>query len=115
MTDGFGGGLRRELGTPVVGATVPDVSLSSQQLRDLVCAQAAVAAEFELPAVLRRVVQTARELVHARYAALGMTGDDGVFDEFVYAGLDPATVERIGHPPRRPRAADRQRGAGPAG
>lgn len=101
MADGFGDGLRPEPhDAPVVAATAPpEAPLSSVRLRDLLRAQSAVAAESELPSVLRRVVHASRELVHARYAALGLTGDDGVFDEFVYAGVDPATVERIGHPP----------------
>lgn len=75
------------------------VSLGPQRLQALLRANSAVAAEFDLPAVLRRVVVVAGELVDARYAALGVIGKDGVFDEFVHTGMDPTTIERIGHPP----------------
>lgn len=83
-----------------LGDASPEVLVSSEQLRELVCARSAVAAEPELPAVLRGVVRTSRELVHARSAAPGSTGDDVAFDEFAHAGLGPTTIERIGQPPQ---------------
>jgi GAF domain-containing protein len=95
MSDGFGQG--HPLDPPEFGPAA--VSLGPQRLQALLRAGAAVAAECDLPAVLRRVVAVARELVDARYAALGVIGSDGVFDEFVHTGMDPSTIERIGHAP----------------
>jgi diguanylate cyclase (GGDEF)-like protein/PAS domain S-box-containing protein len=63
-------------------------------------AAATASAELNLPAVLRAVVDSARDLLGARYAALGVLGYDGRLEEFVHSGMDEATVERIGNLPR---------------
>ena len=49
--------------------------------------------------MLQRIVETARELVDAQYGALGVIGEAGALAEFVHAGIDPATVDAIGHLP----------------
>jgi signal transduction histidine kinase len=60
----------------------------------------AVTSDHDLETVLRRVVEAARSLVGARYAALGVLSDDGVgLSAFVHTGLDDATVARIGRLP----------------
>jgi len=43
----------------------------------LLRANALVAGELSVPVVLRQIVEAARELVGARYAALGVLGRDG--------------------------------------
>jgi GAF domain-containing protein len=92
MADGFGDGLRSR--------TDPnEPSPSATQLCDLLRAQSAVAAEVELPALLRCVVLAARELAGARDAMLEVCGEDGGFADFVHTGLEPGAAERIGHPP----------------
>lgn len=96
MADGFGDS-RPRTGISDSGETAsPEKFLSAEQLRRLLRAQSAVVTELELPAVLRRVVVAARELAGARYAALGMIGDDGAFTEFVHSGTDAGTIERMG-------------------
>jgi signal transduction histidine kinase len=65
------------------------------RLRGLLRANAAVTSDLSLPVVLRHLVTAARELVDARYAALGVIGTDGTLAELVHSGLDPATVERV--------------------
>lgn len=50
------------------------------------------------PAVLRHIVEAARDLIGARYAALGVVRE-GRLVEFIHAGMDAATVGRIGHLP----------------
>ncbi|MBN9620049.1 MAG: GAF domain-containing protein, partial [Actinobacteria bacterium] len=70
------------------------------RLRALLRATAAVADDLSLPVVLQRVVAAARELVDARYAALGVIGRNGELEQFVHAGMDAATVERVGPLPR---------------
>src|SRR3970040_467248 len=56
--------------------------------------------EHSLPAVLQRIVDAARDVVGARYAALGVLRDDGDgLREFVTSGVTPAEPSRIGAPP----------------
>jgi signal transduction histidine kinase len=50
--------------------------------------------------VLRRIVEAARELVGARYAALGVIAPDGHLAEFIHAGMPADAVDRIGHLPQ---------------
>jgi signal transduction histidine kinase len=77
-----------------------DVLAAQGRLRGLLRANTAVAAELSLPVVLRRIVGVARELLGARYAALGVIGRDGQLEQFVHAGMDTGVVARIGELPR---------------
>jgi signal transduction histidine kinase len=77
-----------------------DVLAAQGRLRGLLRANAAVAADLSLPVVLRRIVAVARDLVGARYAALGVIGRDGLLEQFVHEGMDDDLVERIGELPR---------------
>jgi signal transduction histidine kinase len=77
-----------------------DVLAAQGRLRGLLRANAAVAAELSLPVVLRRIVDVARELLGARYAALGVIGRDGQLEQFVHAGMDRGLVAQIGELPR---------------
>ena len=58
-----------------------------------------VAADLSLPVVLRTIVESAVELVGARYGALGVIGEDRTLVEFITVGADPDTVRQIGAPP----------------
>ncbi|MET8764975.1 GAF domain-containing sensor histidine kinase [Lentzea sp. NPDC004782] len=58
-----------------------------------------VASHVELPVVLRHIVDAAKDLVDARYAALGVLGPDKVVQEFVHSGADDDAALEIGHPP----------------
>ncbi|HEU5421979.1 MAG TPA: ATP-binding protein, partial [Nitrolancea sp.] len=60
----------------------------------------AVTSALELDTVLRRIVDLARELAGARYAALGVPGHDGRLQAFVTSGIDEAEAAAIGPPPR---------------
>jgi signal transduction histidine kinase len=66
----------------------------------LFSAVVAVAAGLELGATLRRIVQSAVDLVDASYGALGVLGPEGALTEFVHVGIDQATQARIGDLPR---------------
>ncbi|MBN9101047.1 MAG: GAF domain-containing protein [Pseudonocardia sp.] len=70
------------------------------RLRGLLQATQLIGADLGLPVVLRRVVQAARELIGARYAALGVIAADGHLAEFIHTGMDAGQVERIGHLPQ---------------
>jgi signal transduction histidine kinase len=69
------------------------------RLRGLVRATQAIAADLDLPHLLQRIVEEARTLIGARYAALGVLGDDHTLTQFVHTGMAPDTVERIGQLP----------------
>ena len=76
-----------------------EVLRTQGRLRGLLRATEAIAGNLDLATLLQRIVEEARELIGARYAALGVIGADGGLVEFVHAGMDRQTVERIGHLP----------------
>ena len=60
-----------------------------------------VLSELDLEVVLRRVLEAARELSGARYAALGVTDDSRAeLERFITLGVDENDRERIGDLPR---------------
>jgi signal transduction histidine kinase len=75
--------------------------LSAQhRLQRLLDANRTIVSELSLPAVLRQIVQSARETAGAQYAALGVIGSDGLLEEFIHVGMDDATVATIGDLPK---------------
>lgn len=70
------------------------------RLDGLVEAMLVVTSGLELDATLRRIVDTAIQLVDARYGALGVRGDGHELVEFVYQGIDDETRALIGHLPQ---------------
>ena len=72
-----------------------DVLATQGRLRGLLRANALIAGELSLPVVLRQIVAAARDLVGARYAALGVLGRDGELEQFVHAGMDEELVAGI--------------------
>src|SRR6266540_2736538 len=75
-----------------------DVQDTQDRLRGLLRAYLAVARADDLDTVLRHIVEAARELVNAGYAALGVVGG-GRLARFVHTGMDPDVVTRVGHLP----------------
>lgn len=69
------------------------------RLRGLLRASQEVAGDLALPTLLCRIVEAGRELLGARYAALGVIGTDGQLAEFVHVGMDDETVARVGRLP----------------
>jgi signal transduction histidine kinase len=76
-----------------------EVMATQGRLRGLLRASQMVTRDLTLPAVLRRIVEAARDLVGARYAALGVISPLGGLAEFVHSGMAEDAVERIGHLP----------------
>ncbi len=70
------------------------------RLRGLLHANQMIVGHLALPVVLRRIAEAARELIGARYAALGVIAPDGYLSEFIHVGMEPGTVERIGRLPQ---------------
>ncbi len=78
--------------------TQPDRHL--QMVDALSRAVAAVTSELSLPRTLQAIVDIARELAEARYAALGVPNDDGTLKAFITSGMEATTAAAIGHEPR---------------
>ena len=55
-----------------------------------------VASDLSLPAVLRRIAESATELVGARYGALGVLGPERTLTEFITVGIDAEEHAAIG-------------------
>jgi signal transduction histidine kinase len=73
----------------------------SDRLRQLLDVGRSLTAELDIDVLLERVLQTARELCGARYAALGVLDDERrALAQFLTAGEEPAVHEAIGHLPR---------------
>ena len=77
-----------------------DVLATQGRLRGLLRANALLAGELSLPLVLQQIVGAARDLLGARYAALGVLGPDGELEQFVHVGLDDELVAKIGELPK---------------
>ncbi len=73
---------------------------SEVRLQMLVEANRAIVAELSLDGLLRRVVESAREIVGAQFAALGVVGADGSLEQFIHCGMDAGTVATIGELPK---------------
>jgi len=75
-------------------------SHAQRQTAALVEAGLALASELDLDALLQRIADLAREVVGARYGAVGVVGEDGLLLRFVYSGIDAETAELIGDLPQ---------------
>ena len=76
-----------------------DVVAARDRLRGLLRANRLIIGDLALPVVLRRIAEAARDLVQARYTALGVLGPDGGLEQFIHVGVDEDRVARIGHLP----------------
>ena len=72
---------------------------SGRRTAGLVEAGLALASELDIDALLQRIADLAREVVGARYGAVGVVGDDGLLLRFVYSGIDQDTADLIGDLP----------------
>jgi signal transduction histidine kinase len=81
--------------------TVKGVESYLAELRRVSQAVLAVSRQLCTRDALRVIVGSARTLVHARYAALGVPDDHGSFGEFVVAGISAARQRAIGPLPRQ--------------
>ncbi|MCW2720913.1 GAF domain-containing protein [Pseudonocardia sp.] len=73
---------------------------SQGRLRGLLRANQMINGDLALPFLLRHIVDAARKLVGARYAALGVNARTGGLAQFVHAGMSSDTVEGIGELPQ---------------
>jgi signal transduction histidine kinase len=76
-------------------------ALGQAELSRLLDVGRALVSELDLEAVLRQVLETARDLTSARYAALGILDEDKrELERFLTVGLDDETRRSIGPLPR---------------
>jgi len=69
---------------------------SRERMAGLLEAVVAVAEDLSLDAVLERVVQSACRLLHARYGAVGVIGENHSLSHFISVGIDGELARRIG-------------------
>src|SRR2546429_7974756 len=80
---------------------IGEVSRVRERFERLLRAGVEIFSERSLESVLQRVVDVAREVVGARYAALGVLSPDGAsLVQFVTSGISQVERERIGDLPR---------------
>lgn len=58
-----------------------------------------ITSELSLPVVLERIVNIARDLVGARYAALAVPALHGGLEQFLVSGMDAQEMEQVAHLP----------------
>ncbi len=75
--------------------------LDEHRLRRLIDVGRGLVAQLDLEGVLKQVVEVARELTGARYAALGILDEDRrELERFIYVGIDEEARAQIGDLPR---------------
>ena len=55
--------------------------------------------DVSLETLLERIASVACEQAQARYAALGVLGNDGKLKQFISVGMTQTEIRRIPHPP----------------
>jgi signal transduction histidine kinase len=83
------------------GGTESDVQLDEARLRRLLEVGRSLVSDLDHESVLQAVLEAARDLTSARYAALGVLNDRGDgLERFLTLGIDGAVRARIGDLPR---------------
>ena len=75
------------------------VLAARDQMRGLLEAVVAISSGLDLETTLRRIVETAVQLVDATYGALGVIGDGKRLAEFIPVGLTEEEIDAIDHWP----------------
>ncbi|MDX1600435.1 MAG: GAF domain-containing protein, partial [Anaerolineales bacterium] len=78
----------------------PAARPGAQTLRALNEAALAISRNLDLDSTLQQIVESARELLSARYAALGVFNSDDELETFIHAGLSDEKVAEIGELPQ---------------
>jgi signal transduction histidine kinase len=92
-------GLRLDELLGEVQDRLAEIARTRDRMQGLLDAVLAVGTGLELEGTLRRIIQTAVELVGARYGAVGVLGEDSDLSQFVYVGIDHETRSKMGHLP----------------
>jgi len=76
-----------------------DMMTSQARMRDLIRINHELTSNLDLPTVLRRIVEIGKELLNARYAAMGVIGDERRLEQFIHVGMEQQIVDQIDHLP----------------
>jgi two-component system, NarL family, sensor histidine kinase DevS len=83
-----------------IGAESERVRATADRLWALIEAGVFLSEELDLQAVLARVVETAKDVIGSRYAALGVLDEHGTgLSDFIFRGLSEDHRQKIGHLP----------------
>jgi GAF domain-containing protein len=100
------------------GESGPGPKLTDRELKRLLDVGRALVSNLDVESVLMQVLETARELTEAQYAALGILDEPRQeLERFLYMGIDEETRRVIGPLPRgagRARRVDPRPAAAPA-
>ncbi len=88
-----------ELPDPAPAEPAPS-TIDAAALAAVDAAARAISSVFGVDEVLQLIVDRIRDLVDARYAALGIVGRDGRIERFITAGMDAETRAAIGDLPQ---------------
>lgn len=80
--------------------TLSPLGIRNRQLAALNQAAIAIAGELSLDKVLQQIVDAARELAQAQYAAIGVPNAAGYMETFIQSGLTADQASHIAHPPQ---------------
>src|SRR5215472_9045713 len=80
-------------------ARLQAVLSTRDMMNGLLEAVVAIGSDLDLETMLHRIVEAAARLADARYAALGVLGEDARLAEFVPEGLDRREISAIAHWP----------------
>src|SRR3954467_7311408 len=90
--------MRRPPAPPNVARTM--TARAAAALQAMSDAVLAMASERSVEGVLQRIVESARALAGARYAALGIPDGEGAFAQFITAGMSEELIAAMGPLPR---------------
>ena len=76
-----------------------EMMTSQARMRDLIRINNELTSNLDLPNVLRRIVEIGKELLNARYAAMGVIGDERRLEQFIHVGMAPEIYQQIDHLP----------------
>ena len=82
-----------------LAAQAEEMASSQARMRELIRVNLELTSNLDLPDVLRQIVRIGADLVQARYAAIGVVGDEKRLEQFVHVGMDDEVVARIDHLP----------------
>src|SRR3954452_22264836 len=75
------------------------VARAQTRVQNLLDAFLSVSIGLDLPSMLRRIVESACDLVDARHGALGVLRQGGGLAAFIHVGVDDEVVARMGSLP----------------
>lgn len=87
---------RSESSEPEPTEAPAEPAYSQAQLRDLIRINHELTSNLDMPKILQRIVTVGKELLNARYAAIGILGDERRLKELIQAGMDQELVDRFG-------------------